>query len=137
MEKRAVLKYFYLKGLTPIQIKEEMDSTLKNSSPSYSTVKQWISEFKKSRTNADDEPGSKLLIEVPTGEMFEKIHKIVLEDRRMKMSEIAETTRMSTERVHNILHQHLCMEKLCVRWVPRLLTIDQKLRRKIDSTENL
>ena len=61
----------------------------------------------------------------------------MLEDRRLKVSEIAETTGMSTERVHNILHQHLCMEKLCVRWVPRLLTIDQKLRRKIDSTENL
>ena len=69
--------------------------------------------------------------------MFEKIHKIVLEDRRLKMSEIAETTGMSTERFHNDLHQHLCMEKLCVRWVPRLLTIDQKLHRVIVSTENL
>ncbi|CAH2101194.1 unnamed protein product [Euphydryas editha] len=26
-EKRAVIKYFYLKGLTPFQIKEELDST--------------------------------------------------------------------------------------------------------------
>ena len=53
------------------------------------------------------------------------------------MSEIAETIGMSTERIHNILHPHLCMEKLCVRWVPRLLTIDQKLHRVIVSTENL
>ena len=83
LEKRAVIKYFNLKGLKPIQI---MDSTLKNSSPSYSTVKQWISEFKKSRTNADDEPRSGRLIEVPTGEMIEKIHKIALEDRRLKVS---------------------------------------------------
>ena len=122
LEKRWVIKYFYLKGLTPIQIKEEIDSTLINSSPS-STVKQWISEFKKSLTSTDDETGSGRLIEVPTGEMIEKIHKIVLGDRRLKMSQIAETTGMSTDRVHNILHQHLFMEKLCVRWVPRLLTL--------------
>ncbi|CAF4956917.1 unnamed protein product [Pieris macdunnoughi] len=38
-ENRAVMKYFYLKGLTPKEIKEEMDSTLGTSSPSYSTVK--------------------------------------------------------------------------------------------------
>ena len=138
LEKRTVIKYFYLKSLTPIQIKEKMDSTQKNSSPSYLTVKQWIFEFKKSRTSTDDEPGSRRLIEVSTGKMFEKIHKIVLKDRRLKMSAKAETTGISTERVHNILHQHLCMETLCVRWVPRLLTIDQKLCRKIDlTTENL
>ena len=123
LEKRCVIKYFYLKDLTPLQIKEDMDSTLKHSSPSYSMVKQWISEFKKSHTSTDDEPRSGRLVEVTTGEMIEKIHKIVLGDRRLKMSQIAETTGMSTDRVHNILHQHLFMEKLCVRWVPRLLTL--------------
>jgi len=47
LEKRAVIKYFYLKGLMPFQIKQEMDSTLKDSSSSYSTIKQRVSEFKK------------------------------------------------------------------------------------------
>ena len=62
---------------------------------------------------------------------------MVVEDGRLKESEIAETPRMSTERVRNILHQHLGMEKRCARCVPRLLTVDQKLNRKTVSTENL
>lgn len=136
-EKRAVIKYFYLKGLTPLQIKKELDSTLKDSSPSYSMVKQWVSEFKKGRTSTSDEPRSGRPVEVTTPEMIDKIHKIVVEDRRLKVSEIAETTRMSTERVRNILHEHLNMEKLCARWVPRLLTVDQKFTRKTVSIENL
>lgn len=53
------------------------------------------------------------------------------------MTEIAETVKMSTERVRNILHNYLGMEKLCAKWMPRLVTLDQKLRRKIVSTENL
>jgi hypothetical protein len=36
-----------LKGLTPLQIKEELGSALTNSSPPYSVVEQWVSEFKK------------------------------------------------------------------------------------------
>ncbi|XP_025829860.1 uncharacterized protein LOC112904322 [Agrilus planipennis] len=99
-------------------------------SPSYSTVKQWVSEFKKGRVSTSDGPRSGRPVEVTTPDMIEKIHQIVLGDRRLKVREIAETCKMSYERVQHILHQHLHMEKLCARWVPRLLTVDQKLIRK-------
>jgi histone-lysine N-methyltransferase SETMAR len=39
---------------------------------------------------------------------------------------IAETIGISKERVGYILHEELDMKKLCARWVPRLLTADQK-----------
>ena len=40
--------------------------------------------------------------------------------------EIADIVSISTEHVVNILHTHFCMRKLCARYVPRLLIIDQK-----------
>jgi len=43
--------------------------------------------------------------------------------------EIAETIGISKERVGYILHEELDMKKLCARWVPRLLTADQKCTR--------
>jgi len=51
---------------------------------------------------------------------------MILDDRRMKVREIAETTGISKERVGYILHEELDMKKLCARWVPRLLTADRK-----------
>ena len=42
-----------------------------------------------------------------------------LDDRRMKVREIAETIGISKERVGYILHEELEMEKLCARRVPR------------------
>uniref|UniRef100_T1HXT9 Uncharacterized protein n=1 Tax=Rhodnius prolixus TaxID=13249 RepID=T1HXT9_RHOPR len=47
-----------------------------------------------------------------------------MDDRRVKVREIASAVGISNERVHNILHQHLDMTKLSARWVPRLLTFD-------------
>jgi histone-lysine N-methyltransferase SETMAR len=51
---------------------------------------------------------------------------MVLNDRRMKVREISETIGISKERVGYILHEELDMKKHCARWVPRLLTADQK-----------
>jgi histone-lysine N-methyltransferase SETMAR len=50
---------------------------------------------------------------------------MVLDDRRMKVHEIAETIGISKKHVRCILHEELDMKKLCARWVPHLLT-DQK-----------
>jgi histone-lysine N-methyltransferase SETMAR len=44
----------------------------------------------------------------------------------MKVREIVETIGISKECVGYILHEELDMKKLCTRWVPRLLTADQK-----------
>jgi hypothetical protein len=54
------------------------------------------------------------------------VYDTVLDDRRMKVREIAETGGISKECVGYILHEKLDMKKLCVRWVPRFLTADQK-----------
>jgi hypothetical protein len=40
--------------------------------------------------------------------------------------EIAETIDISKERVRYILHEELDTKKLCARWVPSLITADQK-----------
>ena len=57
------------------------------------------------------------------------MHDVVLDDGRMKVCEIADTIGISNKRVGYILHEELDMKKLCARWVPRLLTADQKRTR--------
>jgi hypothetical protein len=58
-----------------------------------------------------------------------QVHDKVLDDRRMKVREITETMGISKECVGYILHEELDMKKLCTRWVPLLLTADQKRTR--------
>lgn len=61
----------------------------------------------------------------------------MLADRKVKLNEIAKTIGISKERVGHIIHECLHMRKLCARWVPRFLTIDQKDQRVRLSTANL
>ena len=60
-----------------------------------------------------------------------------MSDRRLKLREIAEAVGVSYGRVHHILHEVLDMPKLTARWVPRLLTSDQKRLRAVTSTSSL
>lgn len=87
LEIRAVIKYFFLKGFCTSDIKKELGSTLRDSSPSNTTVKRRIAAFKMGRTITSDEQRSGRPSEVTTPEMIEKIHKIVLADRRVKVIE--------------------------------------------------
>jgi histone-lysine N-methyltransferase SETMAR len=54
---------------------------------------------------------------------------MVLDDQRMKVRELAETTGVSKKHVGYILHEELDMKELCARWVPRSLTADKKRTR--------
>ena len=65
------------------------------------------------------------------------MHQMVMNDRRLIISHLADVISISRERVENILHNELGKSKVSVRWVPRLLTPDQKLTRLVMSEANL
>ena len=69
--------------------------------------------------------------------MIDKIHDIVLNEPKVKVREIAEIVSILTARVVSILHTHLCIREFCIRWVPRLLTIDQTRIREATRERNL
>ncbi|CAG9788975.1 unnamed protein product [Diatraea saccharalis] len=99
---------------------------LGENAPSYATIKNWVAEFKRGRTSTQDEHRPGRPKSATTSEIVIKIHDAVLADRRLKPSEIADIVGISKQRAYYILTQELCMKKLSAKWVPRLLTVDQK-----------
>ena len=67
----------------------------------------------------------------------EKIYNYVLADHRQKVREIADTVGISKGCMGHILHEILGMRKLSARWVPRLLSPDNKLNRETTSEQCL
>ena len=100
-------------------------------------VQKWFTEFRCGRTSTETISSSGRSNEITTPEMINKIHDIVLNESKVKVRKIAEVVSISTGRVVNILHTYLCLRKLCARWIPRLLTIDQKRIRATTSEQNL
>jgi hypothetical protein len=89
-------------------------------------IKKWAAEFKCGHTSLEDDPREGRPKSAAPPEIIEQVHDMVLDDGRMKVSEIAETIGISKKRVGYNLHEKLHMKKLCTRWVPCLFTADQK-----------
>lgn len=136
-EFRVLIKKYFLRKKTIKETEEKLRKYYGDSAPSHGMVQKWFTEFCCGRTSTKDAERSGRPVEVTTDEIVNKIHDIVLEDRRMKIREIAKTVNISDERVFNILHEHLGMKKLSARWVPRLLTVDQKRNRVTISQRSL
>jgi transposase len=56
IEYRAVIKFFVKEGLTPNEIHLKFIKVYGNCSASFSTIKKWAAEFKRGRTNLEDDP---------------------------------------------------------------------------------
>ena len=93
----------------------------------------WYAEVKRGRTDTEDPERSGRPNVVVTSESIKKVHQIVFENRKLKLRKIAVTLKISYGSVYAILHEHLSMRILLSKWVPRLLTVDQKRQRVVDS----
>ncbi|KAG5336710.1 SETMR methyltransferase, partial [Acromyrmex heyeri] len=124
----VVIKHLHMKGLTPKEIKAELDN-VHSTSAAFATAYNWVNEFKCDRTSSYDAPRPGRPIEAATPEIIDKVNDIVLIDRGVKVRELVEATGRSHGTVISILHEQLGMKKLSASWVPRLLTVDHKRNR--------
>lgn len=125
VEQRAVIKYLQKKSLSPSEIHQDLVSTLGDSAVSYEIVKRWCREFRCGRTSCEDEHAGGAPKTAVTQKNIDRVHDLVLQDRRIRIRQIVEETGLSYHAVHSILGQELGMSKLSARWVPRMLTKDQ------------
>ena len=98
-------------------------------------VKRLYTEFKCDCTDTNDAECSGCPNSVVAPENTKKLHKLVLADRKLELHELAEKLKISEGSVFTILHEHLSMRMLCSKWVPCLLTVNQKQQR-VDNSEH-
>ena len=114
-----------------------MTDILKNPVLSYVLVKSLVNEFKRGRENLDDECYSRRPVTVSTEEIVVKIYDMILEDRQCSVTDVADNTGISAERVHSIIRDTLEMTTVLAGWFFKLLTLDQKRDRTVTCERNL
>ena len=65
----------------------------------------------------------------PPPKIIDKIHELILKDRRISAKSIAEQLGISHGRVGSIIHEDLVMRSLSEKWVPKCLNADQTRQR--------
>ncbi|UYV65560.1 hypothetical protein LAZ67_3004693 [Cordylochernes scorpioides] len=99
--------------------------------------KKWVAAFKLGRISTEGELRPGRPVESVTQENIDKIHDLVMLDRRMTVLRTEETLGIPKTTVDRIMKEHLVLRKLSASWVPKLLTPDQKAVRRKLSSDNL
>jgi len=120
---------FFLQGKAPKEIHTILRETIGEHSPSYATLKNWVTQFKLGEFSTCGSPSPGRLKTVTTPEIIDQKRELILEDRRISAKSIAEQLGISRERVGYIIHKDLDMRKLSAKWVTKFLEADQKRQR--------
>ena len=117
IETRDVIKFFFfLQGKALKEIHVILIETLGDHASSYATVKISVAQFKRGdfSTCVVPRPGRPKTVTTP--EITDKIHELILEDRRISAKSIAEQLGISREWVGSIICEDLEMRKLSAKW---------------------
>ena len=95
---------------------------------SYSTVK-WTAEFMRGRESVEDYKLPWHPKEATIDENVEHVHSLIMCDRRRSLRDIGKQIGVSFGAVQSILTHISGMFKVSARWVPRMMTKDQKKSR--------
>ncbi|XP_061190225.1 histone-lysine N-methyltransferase SETMAR-like [Saccostrea echinata] len=91
-------------------------------------VFKWHKRFSDGWTSVEDDPGRgrKTIIEE---NLILRVKNVIESDRRHTVQEISAVVGISTGTVHTILTEHLNMCRVSARWIPRLLSVNDKAKR--------
>ena len=87
---------------------------------------KWYQRFKSGRTSIEDDPKSGRPSSSTGDDHIEKVHSVIREDRRLTIREVSEEVGICKSSCHTILTEKLKMHRVAAKFVPRLLTEEQK-----------
>ncbi|CAH1966315.1 unnamed protein product [Acanthoscelides obtectus] len=133
---RAIIFYNFQRQLSKQECLAELLSALSaysfilsvfgNEAPHQSTISRWYGEFKRGRVSFSDDPRVGAPKTAVTQENVDAVRKLIIEDRHVTYREIEASLKISKTSIQKILHEELGVRKLVSRWIPHLLSEEQK-----------
>ena len=93
------------------------------------TIFRWVKAFKDGKFSIEDETRPGRPKTSVTKAKIAAVKIVVEQDTRLSVKDIASCTGISEGSVQTILKKRLDLRKVCARWVPHLLTEEQKTQR--------
>lgn len=127
-EVRAVIRFFYVEGMRPVDIYRRICGVY-GDFMSQRDVTRWCMRFSEGRTDLHDLKRSGRPT-IKTADLIAKIEEVLRTDRRITIAELQQHfPDVSKTVVHEIVKEDLGYNKICARWVPRMLTDQHKKNR--------
>ena len=93
---RSIIKFLVLEGQSTSNIHQCITAVYGNSAPPRTMLFEWARRFMDGQLNIENRPRSGRPISAPDERNIKAVEKLVIEDRRITIQEIAEILRIST-----------------------------------------
>ena len=128
-EQRVYCKIQAQLGFPPTEIHADLQKVYGNGALKYSIVCKWVCRFNDGRESIENDPRVGRPLSVLTEKNVATVKTLIEEDARYTVQEIEELSCIHLSSVLKILCERLGLRKICARWVPHLLTEEQKQSR--------
>lgn len=125
-EQRVNIKFCYKLGRTFAETFEMITSVYGDSSLSRTQCYEWFRRFKNGRESTEDNHRSGRPSTSTDASHVRQIDELVHSNRRLTVREMSVDCDISFGSCQNILTEHLGMRRIAAKFVPRLLTQEQK-----------
>ena len=129
VEQRAVIKFCVDIGKTPTETHKFIKQSVTHSNVSRSLVFKWHMRFSDGRGSLIDDKREGRLSFKTSDVVKNEVRDVIDGDRRLTVREVANKCIISKTTVHEILVQELHMNRICARWVPRMLSEENMTNR--------
>lgn len=93
------------------------------------TIYRWIEAFKIGQLDIEDAPRSGRPCEANTFSNINIIEDLIHDDPHITIESIQQVVPISIGSIENILHNEIFVRKVCAKWVPHVLTDENKQKR--------
>ncbi|XP_065301834.1 protein GVQW3-like [Dermacentor albipictus] len=126
LEQRNCIKFCQKLGDSQAEIIRKIQTAFGDGAKSSTRIREWYIRFKDFRTSVESEPRSGRQSTCRNDQVIAEVNAVVMHDRRVTTREIAEEVGISTFSAHSIMTEDLAMKRVAAKFVPKLLTVEQK-----------
>ena len=125
-EQRVCVKFFVILGTTGSETFEILKQVYGDSCMSRSRTFEWFGRFKSSRTSTANDDRSGRPSKATTPSKVEQVRAAVNQDRRRTIHDLCAEVDTGYGSCQRILTEQLNMHRIAAKFVPKVLTQDQK-----------
>ena len=135
LEERYAKKFRFKLGKNATETYGMLQIAFGPSCMNRATVFEWHKRFKEGTESVRDDERCGRSKEVRTPELMGQIKNFMDKDHRVSIETISAQFDVSMGTVHTIIREELKMQKICAKFLPRVLREDRKERRCHDSRD--
>ncbi len=126
VEQRSVLKFLVKGGATPMDCWRWLHEVYRGETFTPKTVRVWHKKFARGEESTKDKKRTGRPRSVRTAENIQKIQDALSDDRRVTLEELSQKVDVKPTTLHTIMKKDLQLSKLAPKFIPRILTPEQK-----------